>query len=289
MSFADLKVGTRLGIGFGAVLLGTLLVAASAWYALRVQSNAIAEALDVHVRFTTSVLQARVQIADMRRFVNDMVIHAANAEAVKGHWDSWQKANAMADTDVKRALAAAPDPESRQRVEKLIHAVAGFGRGVTVLYSDLALGLMKDAEEANKKVDTFRDDINAAEAAMAELFDTAMKRLDATRVTLSEVEQRARILLFSAVIVVILVAAGLAAITARTITGPIGAAVEISETLARGDLTQRIEVRGFGSFSLHYRPPRIGRNPKTGDSVQVPDKHVPHFKPGKELRERVDS
>lgn len=52
---------------------------------------------------------------------------------------------------------------------------------------------------------------------------------------------------------------------------------------------QRIEVRGFGSFSLHYRPPRIGRNPKTGDSVQVPDKHVPHFKPGKELRERVDS
>jgi integration host factor subunit beta len=61
---------------------------------------------------------------------------------------------------------------------------------------------------------------------------------------------------------------------------------QLSTALAAG---QRIEVRGFGSFSLHYRPPRIGRNPKTGDSVQVPDKHVPHFKPGKELRERVDS
>ena len=60
----------------------------------------------------------------------------------------------------------------------------------------------------------------------------------------------------------------------------------LSTALSAG---QRIEVRGFGSFSLHYRPPRIGRNPKTGDSVQVPDKHVPHFKPGKELRERVDS
>lgn len=54
--------------------------------------------------------------------------------------------------------------------------------------------------------------------------------------------------------------------------------------LATGD---RIEVRGFGSFSLHYRPPRMGRNPKTGDSVALPAKHVPHFKPGKELRERV--
>ena len=54
--------------------------------------------------------------------------------------------------------------------------------------------------------------------------------------------------------------------------------------LAQGE---RIEIRGFGSFSLHYRPPRLGRNPKTGDSVALPAKHVPHFKPGKELREHV--
>ena len=52
---------------------------------------------------------------------------------------------------------------------------------------------------------------------------------------------------------------------------------------------ERIEVRGFGSFSLHYRPPRVGRNPKTGSAVHVPDKYVPHFKPGKELRERVNN
>lgn len=59
----------------------------------------------------------------------------------------------------------------------------------------------------------------------------------------------------------------------------------MASTLAGGD---RIEVRGFGSFSLHYRPPRIGRNPKTGDSVTLDAKYVPHFKPGKELRERVN-
>jgi len=60
---------------------------------------------------------------------------------------------------------------------------------------------------------------------------------------------------------------------------------QISHALAAGE---RIEIRGFGSFSLHYRPPRIGRNPKTGDSVALPGKYVPHFKPGKELRERVN-
>jgi len=51
----------------------------------------------------------------------------------------------------------------------------------------------------------------------------------------------------------------------------------------------RIEIRGFGSFSLHKRPQRMGRNPKTGEAVALAEKYVPHFKPGKELRDRVDS
>lgn len=59
----------------------------------------------------------------------------------------------------------------------------------------------------------------------------------------------------------------------------------MSQTLASG---HRIEIRGFGSFSLHYREPRLGRNPKTGETVQLSGKYVPHFKPGKEMRERVN-
>jgi integration host factor subunit beta len=60
----------------------------------------------------------------------------------------------------------------------------------------------------------------------------------------------------------------------------------MAESLAQGE---RIEIRGFGSFSLHYREPRQGRNPKTGESVSLAAKYVPHFKPGKELRERVNN
>lgn len=60
---------------------------------------------------------------------------------------------------------------------------------------------------------------------------------------------------------------------------------QMSAALSEGD---RIEIRGFGSFSLHFRPPRMGRNPKTGEAVALPGKYVPHFKPGKALRERVN-
>ncbi|SES79329.1 integration host factor subunit beta [Thorsellia anophelis] len=60
----------------------------------------------------------------------------------------------------------------------------------------------------------------------------------------------------------------------------------MSSNLASGE---RIEIRGFGSFSLHHRAPRIARNPKTGDKVKLEDKFIPHFKPGKELRERVNT
>ena len=58
----------------------------------------------------------------------------------------------------------------------------------------------------------------------------------------------------------------------------------ICQSLAQDE---RIEIRGFGSFSLHHRPPRVGRNPKTGDPVNIPPKRVPHFKPGKEMEEKV--
>jgi integration host factor subunit beta len=61
---------------------------------------------------------------------------------------------------------------------------------------------------------------------------------------------------------------------------------KMSLELAGGE---RIEIRGFGSFSLHFRPARLGRNPKSGDAVALRGKHVPHFKPGKELRERVNA
>lgn len=59
----------------------------------------------------------------------------------------------------------------------------------------------------------------------------------------------------------------------------------LAKNLSRGE---RIEIRGFGSFSLSFRPARVGRNPKSGEKVQVPAKYVPHFKAGKELRDRVD-
>ena len=60
----------------------------------------------------------------------------------------------------------------------------------------------------------------------------------------------------------------------------------MSDALARG---HRIEIRGFGSFSINRRPPRMGRNPRSGEQVVIPEKRVPHFKPGKSLREAVDA
>ena len=59
----------------------------------------------------------------------------------------------------------------------------------------------------------------------------------------------------------------------------------IGQSLVRGD---RVEIRGFGSFGLNSRPARIGRNPKTGEKVQVPPKYVPHFKAGKDMRDRIE-
>jgi len=81
-------------------------------------------------------------------------------------------------------------------------------------------------------------------------------------------------------------AGNLSSLPARDVEQAVKEILEMmAQTLSKGE---RIEIRGFGSFSLHYRAPRVGRNPKTGESVNLAAKYVPHFKPGKELRERVN-
>lgn len=76
-------------------------------------------------------------------------------------------------------------------------------------------------------------------------------------------------------------------LTVRDVDGAVNSILNaMTAALAQGS---RIEIRGFGSFSLNYRPPRVGRNPKSGATVEVPAKIVPHFKAGKEMRERVDN
>ena len=64
--------------------------------------------------------------------------------------------------------------------------------------------------------------------------------------------------------------------------------IMIDQMIAALSSDNRIEIRGFGSFTVTHRPARIGRNPRTGDSVEIPEKRVPHFKPGKALREAVE-
>ena len=83
------------------------------------------------------------------------------------------------------------------------------------------------------------------------------------------------------------IAAQMVELSERQVTDGINKILELmSDSLIK---KQRIEIRGFGSFSLHYRPPRNAHNPKTGERVKTAAKFSPHFKPGKELRERVDA
>ena len=243
MSFANLKVGTRLGVAFGVVLLGTLLVAAAAAVAVHTQAQVAAEALDVDVHYVTSVLRVRTQISNMRRFEKDMIINAANFDEVKRHWANWRGANDRTMENIKRASAVASDADTRKRVELLTNAVAGYGRGMAAIYAQMESRSVKTTEDAYNRVDAFRSDFTAADAAMTELFDAAMKRLENARETLSASEQRVNLLLAAAVIVAVLVAAILAVVTTRTITTPIHAAVGVAEAQAAGDLTHRVEVR----------------------------------------------
>jgi len=243
VALANLRVGVRLGLGFGVVLLGTVLMAAAALYAQHTQSQAVALALDVHAHYAISVLRVRTQLANMRRFEKDMVINAANVDEVRRHWQGWQGASTRLNENIRRADVVARDPATRKRLERLTSAVEGYRSNMTGLFGQLESRVLTTTEETYNKIDAFRGDFTEADAAMTELFDAAMKHLEESRAELSAVQDQTRLELFLILTVVVLLAIGLAVITTRTITRPIGAAVRVSDALARGDLTHVIDVR----------------------------------------------
>src|SRR5512132_2409378 len=148
ISLGNLRVGARLAVAFGAVLLATLLVALAAGFAVHTQAQVAAEALDIDVHYVASVLRVRTQLSNMRRFEKDMIINAANFDEVKRYWESWQGANARTMENIKRASAVASDAGTRKRVEVLTNAVAGYGRGMSAIYSQLESRSIQTSEDA---------------------------------------------------------------------------------------------------------------------------------------------
>jgi methyl-accepting chemotaxis protein len=250
MKITNLNVRARLALGFGLVFLGSVILASAGWMAIRQISGTFVKSMEVDVEFATSVLRMNGQIVNLRRYEKDMVLNVGQPAKVDENWGRWQEVKLQLAEQIKRAAALAPGDDERGRLATLGAAIQRYERGLNDVYAGMASKDVTTAEAGNGMIDKFKGDIDTAEAGMDRLYRQSASVLAATKAGIADVEKNATRLLAIVLLVVAVFSALLAVLIARSITRPIDAVAKVSESLARGDLTQRISAQGKDELGL---------------------------------------
>ena len=243
MKLANLNVTARLAGGFGIVIAGALLLGLTGWRGIDRQAQVAHEVIDRDVQFTRSVSSIRARVQMLRRYEKDMLLNAGNVDKVKEYKQKWDESRKRIDELLRNARAGATEDVERQRLELLGTQLSKYSTSMEEVELAMVGGKIKTTEAGYKKVDEFRQIVRDTEGVTQELFDGANKRIEGAKPVLEEIERRVVVTLGAVAALVLLLAGVIAFLIARSITVPVGYAVRVAEALAKGDLTQTVEVR----------------------------------------------
>jgi methyl-accepting chemotaxis protein len=240
----DFKIGTRLA----AVLVGVLLtiagVAGAGVHGLS-QLYAMSERmLSQDVALAQHAGQVRVLVLQQRRFEKDAFLNLGDAEKLAGYVAKWTEARAQLRGELESAGRVAVDNEDAQAIQLIAAHAGAYGAGFESTLASIRAGQIKTPQDANADVTKVKSAAHGMDAVSDQINERAMARAAGARAAIAAVRDRTRVLLL------VIAAAGLAAAAllcwavARSITRPLGRAVQVAQTVARGDLSSRIEVAG---------------------------------------------
>ena len=242
MKFSNLKIATRLALGFGTVFLGALLLAATGWLGIQRQSEVAHSVIDRDVQFTRSISSIRARVQMLRRYEKDMLLNVASLDKVKEYKVKWDESHKRLEELVAKAQDTATTDEEQKRLETLAGSLAKYSGNMEQVESSMLARQVTTPEAGYKKVDEFRQVIRDTEVVTQELFEGANKRIEGAKPVLEEIERQVTRVLALVALAVLALAALIAVVIARSITVPVGEAVRVAEALAKGDLTQSIEA-----------------------------------------------
>src|SRR6185295_5398448 len=243
MKLVNLKVATRLALGFAVVVIGALLLGASGWYGIHRQSQVITTVIDRDVQFLRAITSIRARVQLLRRYEKDMLLNVKNAAKVTEYRGKWNESRKRMDELLVNARAVAATPEESKRLEQFTANVARYTAAMAQIEEHLASGFIVSSEQGNQKVDEFRQVIRDTEDLTQELFEGANKRIEGSKPVLAAAERDVMLALAVVMLAVLVLAALAAILITRSITGPVQEAVRVAEALAKGDLTQKVEAR----------------------------------------------
>jgi methyl-accepting chemotaxis protein len=242
MKLSNLKVATRLALGFGVVFIGALLLAASGWFGIHRQANLMATVVDRDMAFSRSIASLRTRVQMLRRFEKDSLLNVVDPVKVKEYKQKWDESRKRIEELTAAAQATATSDEEKKRLESLTAALKRYESSMESVYAGLISGQISSAEAGYHKVEEFRQVVRDTESVTQDLFDGANKRIEAVKPALVQMQSEVLMLLGIVAVLVLGLAVLIGLLISRSITKPVGEAVRVAEALAKGDLTQKVQA-----------------------------------------------
>src|SRR5512134_961709 len=243
MRFANLKVATRLALGFSIVVFGALVLAGAGWYGIQRQSEVTSVALDRDMEFARSVAKMRTSVQMMRRFEKEMLLGVGIPEALQEARRNHGASRGEIDELLATTHMNATSDEERDRLDQLASMLQNYDGGIETVYALIGQKVLTTPEQAHKKVEEFNAVIRDTETVMDNLYAGANTRIESVKPALARIQNEVIFALLIVAAVVLASALLVSVLTSRSIAGPVAMAVRVAESLAKGDLAVKVDPR----------------------------------------------
>jgi methyl-accepting chemotaxis protein len=276
MKFSNLRISTRLALGFAALCLGTLVAAGAGWLGIERQSALATQVVDQDVEFALAVANIRVGVQMMRGAEKDMLANVTSPAAAQKHWEKWGEARGRVDELVSQAALVASSDAERSGLDRLSSSILKYDGGMQMLNVDINDRKIVIPEQGYERVAQFMQAIRDTEDAAKELLEGANQRIDALKPAQQANTRQVVLMLGGVTVLAVVLAALIAVLISRSVTVPVAHAVRVAESLARGDLTVKIGSRSGDEIGRLMQALRgmveqlasiVGRIKQTSDMV----------------------
>jgi methyl-accepting chemotaxis protein len=283
MKFSNLKVSTRLAVGFGLLFIGAAVLAATGWIGIQRQSQVAATALQRDVEFAQAIGKISIGVQTLRRFEKDMLFNAADQDKARDYKVKHNATRNQIDSLMSVALQKAGSDEDRKGLESLAGMLLRYDGGIEQVHSAIMGGEIRSPEAGYRKVAEFRQIIRDTEEVTDGLFARADKRIEGVEPTLAAIERDVTLVLLAVAGAVFASVLIIGIVTARSITTPVSEAVRVAEALATGDLTLQVEAHSKDELGRLLRALRatvgqlgliVGRIKETSDTVGAASREI---------------
>ncbi|BDV42460.1 hypothetical protein GURASL_13830 [Geotalea uraniireducens] len=242
MKLANLKIGKRLGLGFGLVLLLLLLVAASGYWGLHILTGATSQMAHHEARVAEHSARLRANVLGMRRFEKDAFINMGSPEKVAEYYGKWKEQLDHASARIADLEKVVESQQDLELIKGMKENLAGYVAGFNKVYNQVTAGKITSTKDANAAIGQYKDEIHKLEGAAQDFADQGNKRMAKQEQVVQQVATKSTTVMLCLTLLAVLACVAISVIITRSITAPLLEGVSIANRLATGDLEMTIEV-----------------------------------------------